>query len=161
LHNNLHKNTFYTLNEHNLPYLPSPIMETNRTSRLKCQKVHQITATGGSDTSTMKYKVVPNRLLTTGKLITTGRRSIYMPNDHGTNNTTSSSNNSTMKYKVVPNRVLNNGKLLTNERQSIYMANNHRINNTVYQGNISAPVNQGDISANRGEEKENKNNGHR
>jgi hypothetical protein len=31
------------------------------------------------------------------------------------------------------------------------MANNHRINNTVLQGSISAPVNQGDIFANRGE----------
>jgi hypothetical protein len=31
------------------------------------------------------------------------------------------------------------------------MANDHRIDNTVYQGSISAPVNQGDISANWGE----------
>jgi Reverse transcriptase (RNA-dependent DNA polymerase) len=54
-------------------------------------------------------------------------------------------------YKVVLNNLLNNGKGLTTRGRSIYMANDHQIDNTVSQGNISAPVNQGEISANQGE----------
>jgi hypothetical protein len=105
LHNNLHKNTFYTSNVHNLPYLASSIAENGRTYGLKYQKVHQIITTGGSNS----------------------------------------------RYSVVRNTLLNNGKLLTTGRRSIYMANDHRTDNTAYQGNISAPVIQGDISANQGE----------
>jgi hypothetical protein len=56
-----------------------------------------------------------------------------------------------MNYKVVPNNLLNNGKGLMTRRHSRYMANNHRTDNTAYQRNISAPVNQDDISANKGE----------
>jgi hypothetical protein len=151
LHNKLQKNTFYTTNVHNLPYLPLSTTENNRTSGLKYQKVHQITTTVGSNTSTTKYKVVSNKLLNNGKLITTGRHSTYISNDHGTDNTASRSNKSTMNYKVVPNNLLNNGKGLTTRRRAIYMANDRRIKNTVFQGNISAPINQGEISANQGE----------
>jgi hypothetical protein len=61
------------------------------------------------------------------------------------------SNKSTMNYKVVQNNLLNSRKGLTTRRRSIYMANNHGVDNTVFQGNISAPVNQGEISANQGE----------
>jgi hypothetical protein len=38
-----------------------------------------------------------------------------------------------------------------NDTRSRYTANNSKDNNTAYLGNISAPVNQGDISANNGE----------
>jgi hypothetical protein len=66
-HNKLHKNKFYTPNVHNLLYLPLSITENDRTSGLKYQRVHQITTTGGSNKSTTKYKVVPNRLLNNRK----------------------------------------------------------------------------------------------
>jgi predicted solute-binding protein len=56
-----------------------------------------------------------------------------------------------MNYKVAQNNLLNNGKGLTTRRRSIYMANKHQIDNTVFQGNISATVNQGEISATQGE----------
>jgi hypothetical protein len=47
-HNTLHKNTFYTPNIHNLPYLPSTIAEADRTLGLKYQAVQQATTTGVS-----------------------------------------------------------------------------------------------------------------
>jgi hypothetical protein len=74
-HNDIHKNTFYTPNVHNLLSLPSTITENNRTSGLKYQKVHQVTTTGGSNTSTTKCKVAPNKILNNGQVLTTGRRS--------------------------------------------------------------------------------------
>jgi hypothetical protein len=90
LHNNIHKNTFYTPNVHNLPYLPSTIAENGRTSGLKYQKVHQITTTGRSNTSTGNYGVVPKilnngqvltsrvpKILNNGQVLMTGRRSGY------------------------------------------------------------------------------------
>jgi hypothetical protein len=70
-HNNLRKNTFYTPNLHNLPYLPSTIAETDRTSGLKYQKVHHATMTGGNTRNT-KYKTVPNKTFNNGQVITTG-----------------------------------------------------------------------------------------
>jgi hypothetical protein len=73
----------------------------------KYQKVHQMTGTGGSNTSTRHYGVV--------------------------------------------SKLLNNRQVLTNDTCSRYTANDSKNDNTTYLGNISAPVNQGDISANNGE----------
>jgi hypothetical protein len=64
---------------------------------------------------------------------------------------TGGNNISTRKYRVVPKKTLNNGQFLTTNRRSIYTGNNNRINNTAYQVTISAPINQGEISANQGE----------
>jgi hypothetical protein len=63
---------------------------------------------------------------------------------------TRGSNTSTKHYGVVPT-ILNNGQVLTNGTGSRYTANNNKNDNTAYLGDISAPVNQGSISANKGE----------
>jgi hypothetical protein len=71
LHNNLHKNTFYIPNVHNLPYLPSSIAENGRTTGHKYQKVHQVTTIGGSNINTRKYRVVPKKIRNNGQFLTT------------------------------------------------------------------------------------------
>jgi hypothetical protein len=68
----------------------------------KYQKVHQMTSTGGSNTSTKHYGVVP--------------------------------------------KILNNGQVLTIGTRSRYTVNDNKNDNTAYLSNISAPVNQGDIT---------------
>jgi hypothetical protein len=78
-HNKLHKNTFYIPHKHNLPYLPSTITETNRTSGF--QKVHQATTTGGSNTRTTKYKTVPHKLPNNGQVSTRITRLGYTKNN--------------------------------------------------------------------------------
>jgi hypothetical protein len=144
-------NTFYTPNAHNLPYLPSTFAENGRTPGLKYQKVHQITTTGGSNTSTRNYGVVP-KIFNNGQELTTGRRSGYMAKYQKVHQMmgTGGSNTSTRHYGVVP-KLLNNRQVLTNDTRTRYTSNNNKNNNTAYLGNISAPVNQGDISANNGE----------
>jgi hypothetical protein len=136
-HKNLHKNTFYTLN---LPYLPSSI---DRTSELKYQKVHQVTTTGGSNTSTTKYKVGLNKILNNGQVLKTGRRYGYTAK-YQIAHSTGGSNTSTRNYRVVP-KILNNGQVLTNGTRSGYTANNNKNDNTAYLGTISASVNQEDF----------------
>jgi hypothetical protein len=71
------------------------------------QKVHQTTSTGGSNTSTGNYGVVP--------------------------------------------KILNNRQVFANGTRSSYTANNNKNDNAAYLGNISATVDQGEISANNGE----------
>jgi hypothetical protein len=76
---------------------------------------------------------------------------------------TGGSHTSTKHYKVVP-AILNNGQVLINGTRSRYTSNNNKSNNTAYLGNISTPVNQGNISAKNGErdeENETKNNGYK
>jgi hypothetical protein len=73
----------------------------------KYQKVHQTTSTGGSNTSTGNYGVVP--------------------------------------------KILSNGQVLMNGTHSGYTTNDNKTENTAYLGNISASVNQDEISANKGE----------
>jgi hypothetical protein len=130
LHNNIHKNTFYTTNAHNLPYLPSTFVENGRTSGLKYQKVHQINTTGGSNTSTGNYGVVP-KILNNGQVLTTGRRSGYTAKYQKVHQMTSTggSNTSTKHYRVVP-KILTNGQVLTNSTRSRYTANDNKNDNT-------------------------------
>jgi hypothetical protein len=150
-HNNLHENTFYTPNIHNLPYLPSTIVENGRTSGLKYQKVHQITTAVGSNTSTGNCGVV-QKIPNNGQVLTTGRSSGHTAKYQKVHQTmsTGGSNTSTKHHGVVP-KILNNRQVLTNGTRSRYTANNNKNDNTAYLGNILAPVNQGDISANNGE----------
>jgi hypothetical protein len=63
---------------------------------------------------------------------------------------TGGSNTSTRHYGVIP-EILNNGQVLMNGTCYRYTANDDKNDNTAYLGNISAPVNQGDISMNNGE----------
>jgi hypothetical protein len=129
-HNNIHKNTFYTPNAHNLPYLPSTFAENGRTPGLKYQKVHQITTTGGSNTSTRNFRLVP-KIFNNRKVLTTGKRSGYMAKYQKVNQMTSTggSNTSTRQYGVVP-KLLNNGQVLMNNTHFKYTANDNKNNNT-------------------------------
>jgi hypothetical protein len=86
-HNTLHKNTFYIPNKHALPYLPSTILETDRTLGLKYQKVHQATTTGGSNTRTTKYKAVVRRIPNNGQVSTRSTQSGYTRNNVENDNT--------------------------------------------------------------------------
>jgi hypothetical protein len=63
---------------------------------------------------------------------------------------TRGSNTRAIKYKAVPNKILNNRQISTSVTHSGYTGNDIENNNTAYLGNISAPVNQGDISAKNG-----------
>jgi hypothetical protein len=58
---------------------------------------------------------------------------------------------STRKYQVVQKKTLNNRQFLMTGRRSICTVNDNKTYNTAYKGNISALVNQGEISANQGE----------
>jgi hypothetical protein len=71
---------------------------------------------------------------------------------------TEGSNTSTKYCGVVPT-ILNNRQVLTNGTLFRYTANDKKNDSTAYLGNISAPVNQGNISANN--EKEDKNDGYK
>jgi hypothetical protein len=69
-------------------------MENGRTSGLKYQKVHQITTTGRSNTSTRNYGVVP-KILNNGEVLTTGRRSGYTAKYQKVHQTTSTGGRNT------------------------------------------------------------------